>query len=111
MTRVLIGLLLLATLAPVRPQPAGESGERFDPERFRQRVRNALNLTGAQETSLRGLRAVLELEVDAVRRQIEEGVMSPEAGRRRFRQAMRAHTAGRERVLSEDQRAFLRGGP
>ena len=107
MTRVLVGLLLLATLAPVRPQPAGESGERFEPERFRQRVRNALNLTETQEAGLRGLRGAVEREVDEVRRQIEEGVMSPEEGRRRFRRALRAHTAGRDRILSADQRAFL----
>ena len=107
MTRVLIGLLLLATLAPARPQPAGESGERFDPERFRQRVRKALNLTETQEASLRGLRVAVEREVDEVRRRVEEGAMSPEEGRQRFRRALRAHTAGRDRILSGDQRAFL----
>ena len=106
MTRVLIALLL-AGLAPARPQPAEESGERFDTERFRQRVRNALNLTETQETSLRDLRAALERKVEAVRRQIEEGVMTPEEGRQRFRRALRAHTAGRDRILSEDQREFL----
>ena len=107
MTSVLIGLLLLATLAPARPQPAGERGERFDPERFRQRVRNGLNLTETQEASLRRLRGAVEREVDEVRRQVEEGAMSPVEGRQRFRRALRAHTAGRDRILSEDQRAFL----
>ena len=108
MTRILIALLLLAGSAPASPQPVEEEGgEGFDPERFRQRVRNALNLTEDQETGLRDLRAALEREVEAVSRELEGGMLTPEEGRARFRRALRAHTAERDRILSEDQRLFL----
>lgn len=107
MTRILIPLLLLAGFSHARPQPAEEGSEGFDPERFRQRVRNALNLTETQEAVLRNLRAGLEREVKAVRRLVDEGVLTPEQGRARFRRGLRDHTAERDRILSEDQRLFL----
>ena len=107
MTRVLIAFLVLAVSVPSLPQPGEEGGERFDPERFRQRVRNALNLTESQEVSLRDLGAALEREVKSVRRHVEEGMLTPGEGRERFRRALRAHTAERDRILSEDQRLFL----
>ena len=109
MTLVLIALLLAGS-GPARPQPGEDGGEGFDPERFRQRVRNALNLTESQETSLRDLRAALEREVKSVRRQVEEGMLTPGEGRERVRRALRAHTAERDRILSEDQRLFLARG-
>ena len=107
MTHILIPLLLLAGFAPARPQPEEEVGSGFDPERFRQRVRSALNLTENQETGLRNLRSALEREVEAVRRLVDAGVLSPEQGRERFRRALGAHTGERDRILSEDQRLFL----
>ncbi len=107
MTRVLIAFLVFAVSAPSLPQLGEEGGERFDPERFRQRVRKALNLTENQEVSLRDLRAALEWEVKSVRRQVEEGMLTPGEGRERFRRALRAHTVERDRILSEDQRLFL----
>ena len=107
MTRILIPLLLLAGFSPAGPQPGEDGGEGFDPERFRQRVRNALNLTETQETGLRNLRSALEREVESVRRLVDAGVLSPEQGRERFRRALGAHTAERDRILSEDQRLFL----
>ena len=107
MTRVLIAFLVLAGSAPAPPQPGEEGGERFDPDRFRQRVRNALNLTESQVISLRDLRVALEREVKSVRRQVDEGMLTPGEGRERLRRALRAHTAERDRILSEDQRLFL----
>ena len=77
MTRILIPLLLLAGFSQARPQAEEKGSEGFDPERFRQRVRNALNLTETQETGLRNLRAALEREVEAVRRLVDAGVLSP----------------------------------
>ncbi len=105
----LAGLLILCLLAAGAasgqpPSPAPGDSLRED---FHRRLMLALDLGDAQRQSLRDLRRRLQEELDLLRLQIEEGRISPRGGRVRYRQAIDAYRAGRDRVLTADQLALI----
>ena len=103
------GLLTLCLLAAGAasgqpPSPARTDSLRED---FHRRLVLALDLGDAQRQSLRNLRQRLQEELDLLRLQIEEGLISPRGGRVRYRQAIDAYGAGRDSVLTADQLALI----
>lgn len=107
--RPFTGLLTLCLLAAGAasgqpPSPARTDSLRED---FHGRLVLALDLGDAQRQSLRDLRQRLQEELDLLRLQIAEGLISPRGGRVRYRQAIDAYGAGRDSVLTADQLALI----
>ena len=69
-------------------------------EDFHRRLMLAIDPGDTQRVSLRDLRRRLQEELDLVRLQIEEGRITPQGGRVRYRQAIDAYRAGRDTVLT-----------
>ena len=105
----LAGLLTLCLLAAgaASAQPPSAAGTDRLREDFHRRLVLALDLGDAQRQSLRDLRRRLQEELDLLRLQIEEGLISPRGGRVRYRQAIDAYGAGRDSVLTADQLALI----
>ena len=59
-----------------------------DSSHFRERVRNALNLTEEQKESLRALRGDLQEQLESLRDQVQEGFLTPEDARAQYRRAI-----------------------
>ncbi len=108
-TGPLAGLLMLSLLAagPASGQPPSPAPGDSLREDFHRRLMLALDLGDAQRQALRDPRRRLQEELDLLRLQIEEGRISPRGGRVRYRQAIDAYRAGRDRVLTKDQLALI----
>ncbi len=105
----LAGLLVLFLLAAGSasgqpPSPARGDSLRED---FHRRLMLALDLGDDQRQALRDPRRRLQEELDLLRLQIEQGRISPRGGQVRYRQAIDAYRAGRDRVLTADQLALI----
>ena len=105
----LAGLLTLLFLAaaPASGQfspPAESDSLRQD---FHRRLMLALDPGDAQRDSLFQLRQRLQEEIDLLSLQIEDGRITPQGGRLRYRQAIDAYRAGRDTVLTADQLALI----
>ena len=105
----LAGLLTLLFLAaaPASGQfspPAESDSLRQD---FNRRLMLALDPGDAQQDSLLQLRQRLQEEIDLLTLQIEDGRITPQGGRLRYRQAIDAYRAGRDTVLTADQLALI----
>ena len=79
----------------------------YDQSQFRQRLGQALMLRADQEDSLRVLRSDLTVQLESLRDQVAEGSLGLEDARVEYRRAMRAQRAGRDEVLTEEQRSLL----
>lgn len=100
--------LVLLTVLPSYSQNGGL--EPFDPDRFRQRVHHALNLTYEQKLNLKALRAELTEELWGLEQDINAGLLNPKDGRSHYRQMMRAHKAERDLILTDKQLNLLHKG-
>lgn len=101
----LLTLLFLAAPASGQISPPPESDSlRQD---FHRRLMLALDPGDAQRDSLLHLRQRLQEEIDLLTLQIEEGRITPQGGRLRYRQAIDAYRAGRDTVLTADQLALI----
>ena len=78
-----------------------------DDRSFRERLGEALKLTEDQRDSLWTLRSALKEQLESLRQQAENGSLTPDDARVQYRWAMRAQRAGRDEILTEEQRALL----
>ena len=101
--------VILTTAWGLNAQAQVEAGRGDDgsSSHFRERVRNALNLTKEQTEELRALRADLTEQLELLRGQVQSGELIPEDARVHYRRAMRIHRAGRDEILTEEQKALL----
>ena len=83
--------------------------DRAHPNRgkLRQRVHAALELTEEQEQELKELRTQLREEIEAIKSGVHDGDLTPEDGRAEYKDALRAHRATRDEILTEEQQALL----
>ena len=108
LTVLLAGCLLAALPASGQLSALPEAAPRDSlREDFHRRLMLAIDPGDTQRVSLRDLRRRLQEELDLVRLQIEEGRITPQGGRVRYRQAIDAYQAGRDTVLTRDQLALI----
>ena len=108
LTVLLAGSLLAAFPASGQLSALPEAAPRDSlREDFHRRLMLAIDPGDTQRVSLRDLRRRLQEELDLVRLQIEEGRITPQGGRVRYRQAIDAYQAGRDTVLTKDQLALI----
>ena len=105
----LLTLCLLAAAPASGQLSTPPSAARSDSlrEDFHRRLMLALDPGGAQRDHLRDLRRRLQEELDLLRLQVEEGRITPQGGRLRYRQAIDAYRAGRDTVLTAGQLALI----
>lgn len=96
---------LIATFQLVAPVQAQWSTVPADSARqdFRRRLMQALELTPGQQDTLRLLREFLQLDMRALRVQVEDGDILAEEGRLRYREAIGAYRVTRDSVLTPAQ--------
>lgn len=100
---------LTAALLLVAPVQAQWSTAPADSARqdFRRRLMQALELTPGQQDTLRLLRGFLQLDMRALRVQVEDGDILSEEGRLRYREAIDAYRVTRDSVLTPAQLELL----
>ena len=76
-------------------------------EDFQRRLLLAIGLSEAQRDSLRDLRDRLQLELDHLQRQVDDGYVMYVEGRLRYRESLQAYRAARDSVLTEAQLALI----
>ena len=109
-TRLLRGALALAVICAWSAQAQGEDlvlGVEAERPHFRERLRNALNFTDQQKEQLRTVREHLRVELEYIRDAVRDAEMTPEEAREQYRRAVRIHRAGRDTILTDDQKALL----
>ena len=105
----LLTLGLLAAAPASGQLSAPPSAARSDSlrEDFHRRLMLALDPGEAQRDHLRALRQRLQEELDLLRLQIEDGRITPQGGRVRYRQAIDAYRQARDKALTADQLALI----
>ena len=102
-----LGLLAAAPASGQLSTPPSAARSDSLREDFQRRLMLALDPGDAQRDSLRDLRRRLQEELDLLRLQVEEGRITPQGGRVRYRQAIDAYRAGRDTVLTAGQLALI----
>ena len=108
--RWLRGALALAVICAWSAQAQDDDlgpGDEAERPHFRERLRNALNFTDEQKEQLRTVRQHLRVELEYIRGAVSDGEMTPEEAREQYGQAVRIHRAGRDTILTDEQKALL----